>query len=58
VQYSPELSRPAKPSAPHRSPQAAASIEQHKSRMREAETAGLIRTLARMVRRATTKPNA
>jgi hypothetical protein len=38
--------------------QARASIEAHKARMREAETAGLLRTLARMVRRAKTKPNA
>jgi hypothetical protein len=38
--------------------QAAASVEQQKNRMREAETEGLMRTLARHVRRATAKPSA
>jgi hypothetical protein len=33
-------------------------IAAHKARMHEAETAGLLRTLARHVRRATTKPSA
>jgi hypothetical protein len=31
-------------------------VEAHKARMREAETAGLMRTLARTVKRARTKP--
>jgi hypothetical protein len=38
--------------------QAAARIEAHKARMREAENAGLMRTLARMVKRARAKPSA
>jgi hypothetical protein len=33
--------------------QAASAIEQHKASMHEAENAGLLRTLARLVRRAT-----
>jgi hypothetical protein len=37
-------------------PTHAAQIAAHKARMQEAETAGLLRTLARMVKRATTKP--
>jgi hypothetical protein len=38
--------------------QARAQVEAHKQRMREMDNAGLIRTLARMVRRARTKPSA
>jgi hypothetical protein len=37
--------------------QAQACIQAHKARMREAETAGLMRALARAVRRARTKPS-
>jgi hypothetical protein len=56
VRWSEELPRRAKAKCAAWNAQAATAIEQHKARMHEVETAGLLRTLARTVRRAATKP--
>jgi hypothetical protein len=53
-QYTQNLDRQARRAASLA--QAQACIEQHKSRLRDMEISGLMRTLARMVRRARTKP--